>query len=79
LRAAAIVTFCAGLVSVPNMLYFSGPKYSNKQEGVYWALKGSVSFYILRVLGPSMKIHSQPYQFVGDLYRFKIRALCQLH
>ena len=43
LRAVAIVTFLAGLVSLPNMLYFRGEEYSNYQEGVPWALKGSVS------------------------------------
>jgi len=46
LRAIALVTFVAGLVSIPNMLYFSGEEYSNGQEGVHWALKGSVSFLL---------------------------------
>lgn len=43
LRAVGIVTFIAGLVSLPNILYFRSFEYSNRQEGVHWALKGSVS------------------------------------
>lgn len=41
LRAVGIVTFIAGLVSLPNILYFRSSDYSNRQEGVHWALKGS--------------------------------------
>lgn len=41
LRAVGIVTFVAGLVSLPNILYFGSSEYSNGQEGVHWALKGS--------------------------------------
>jgi hypothetical protein len=43
LRAVAVVTFLGGLVSLPNILYFRSSGYSNGQEGVHWALKGSVS------------------------------------
>ncbi len=43
LRVLMIVMFCAGLVSIPNLIYFSGSDYSDGQEGVHWALKGSVS------------------------------------
>lgn len=41
LRAVGIVTFIAGLVSLPNILYFHSSEYSNGQEGVHWALMGS--------------------------------------
>jgi len=41
LRAVMILLFIAGLVSIPNFLYFSGPEYSNNQENIFWALRGS--------------------------------------
>ncbi len=41
LRAVMILLFIAGLVSIPNFIYFSGPEYSNNQENVFWALRGS--------------------------------------
>ena len=40
-RAIMLLLILAGLVSIPNMLYFSGSEYSNNQNGVFWALKGS--------------------------------------
>lgn len=49
LRAVGIVTLIAGLVSLPNILYFRSSEYSNRQEGVHWALKGSVSFRIYKL------------------------------
>ena len=34
LRAITILTFFAGLLNIPNLMYFSGPDYSNGQPGV---------------------------------------------
>jgi len=45
LRAVAFVTFVAGLVSIPNMMYFMGSEYSNNQQDVNFFLKGTVSSF----------------------------------
>jgi len=42
LRAVIIMTLIAGLINIPNMLYFSGPEYSdNSQNDINWYLVGS--------------------------------------
>ncbi len=41
LRALMLLLLLAGLVSIPNILYFSSSEYSNGQQNVHWALKGS--------------------------------------
>ncbi|KAI2497599.1 Calcium-activated chloride channel [Fragilaria crotonensis] len=41
LRALTILTFLAGLLNIPNFIYFSGPEYSNSQPGIPDLLKGS--------------------------------------
>ncbi len=50
LRSVAIVLFIAGLISIPNMVYFSGEKYSKGQHGVSWPVKGSVSVTTMMIL-----------------------------
>lgn len=37
----AILMFLAGLMNIPNMIYFASNEYSDSQEGVSWYLKGS--------------------------------------
>ena len=44
LTAVGLVTFVAGLVSIPNIIYFSGDDYSENQVDVPFILRGSVSF-----------------------------------
>jgi len=41
LRAVAFITLIAGLISIPNILYYASDKYSNSQPGVNFLLKGS--------------------------------------
>jgi hypothetical protein len=41
LRSIMILTFVAGLLNIPNLIYFSGPDYSDNQEGLRDSLKGS--------------------------------------
>lgn len=41
LRALTILTFLAGILNIPNFIYFSGPEYSNSQSGIPDLLKGS--------------------------------------
>lgn len=42
LRMLVILMFLAGLISIPNMIYFSSSSYSlNQQSGSGWALRGS--------------------------------------
>jgi len=41
LKSVVILMFIAGLISIPNILYFSGSDYSANQPGVIWQLKGS--------------------------------------
>ena len=41
LVASAILMILAGLMNIPNMLYFQSDDYSKGQEGISWFLKGS--------------------------------------
>lgn len=41
LRALMILTLVAGILNIPNFIYFSGPDYSDSQEGLPDLLKGS--------------------------------------
>ena len=41
LLGMVFITLVAGLINIPNILYFAGNEYSNGQLGVNWALKGS--------------------------------------
>lgn len=41
LRAIAFITFVAGCINIPNILYFAGEDYSANQPGVSTLLKGS--------------------------------------
>ena len=41
LRGIAFITLVAGLINLPNILYFAGEEYSKNQLGVGWALRGS--------------------------------------
>ena len=41
LRACAILCLIAGLINIPNILYFFSPEYSNSQPNVKYYLKGS--------------------------------------
>ncbi|KAL7519390.1 hypothetical protein ACHAWX_004152 [Stephanocyclus meneghinianus] len=41
LRGVAFISLVAGLINVPNIMYFSSPHYSEGQSGVPWFLKGS--------------------------------------
>ena len=33
----------AGIMNIPNFLFFAGPDYSNRQEGTAWHLRGSAA------------------------------------
>jgi hypothetical protein len=41
LRAMTVLTLLAGLINIPNLIYFSGPDYSESQPGVNPLLQGS--------------------------------------
>jgi len=41
LRAITVLTLVCGLLNIPNFIYFSGPDYSDNQNGVPRLLKGS--------------------------------------
>lgn len=41
LRAITILMLLAGIMNIPNFIYFGSNEYSNRQEGVQWFLKGS--------------------------------------
>ena len=41
LRAMTVLMLLAGIISIPNLIYFSGPDYSQSQPGVISLLKGS--------------------------------------
>lgn len=41
MQAMGIVTFVAGLLSIPNIIYYSSDTYSDNQDGVSAHLKGS--------------------------------------
>lgn len=41
LRFIFLLTFLAGLLNIPNLIYYSGEEYSNSQVGVPDLLKGS--------------------------------------
>jgi hypothetical protein len=41
LRAITVLTFCAGLLNIPNLIYFSSESYSSGQDGVIPLLQGS--------------------------------------
>jgi hypothetical protein len=41
LRAMTLLTLLAGLINIPNLIYFSGPEYSDSQPGVNPLLQGS--------------------------------------
>lgn len=43
LKAVGLLTFVAGLVSIPNIVYFSGDDYSENQVNIPFLLRGSVS------------------------------------
>jgi hypothetical protein len=42
LRAMTVLMLLAGLMNIPNFLYFGSDEYSNSQEGVAWYLKGKL-------------------------------------
>ena len=41
LLGVAFITLVAGLINIPNIMYFAGEEYSAGQPGVSWALRGS--------------------------------------
>ena len=41
LRAITVMTFLAGLINIPNIIFYSGSEYSAGQPDVPWLLKGS--------------------------------------
>jgi hypothetical protein len=41
LRSIMILTFIAGIINIPNMVYFASDTYSQGQEGVHLLIKGS--------------------------------------
>ncbi|KAL7538232.1 hypothetical protein ACHAXR_008380 [Thalassiosira sp. AJA248-18] len=41
LRSITLLSFIAGLINIPTMMYFASEEYSQGQEGVGFALKGS--------------------------------------
>lgn len=41
LRSIMILTFIAGIINIPNMMYFASERYSQGQEGVHLLIKGS--------------------------------------
>ena len=41
LRSTLILTLIAGIINIPNMIYFASDKYSNGQNGVNILIKGS--------------------------------------
>lgn len=43
LRSIIMLTFVAGVISIPNMIYFAGDKYSHGQEGVDILIRGSAA------------------------------------
>ena len=45
LRGIALLSFLAGILNIPNLLYYAGPDYSQNQEGgdVPWFLRGSAA------------------------------------
>lgn len=43
LRSIMILSIVAGLINIPNMLYFAGEKYSQGQDGVSLLIRGSAS------------------------------------
>jgi len=43
LRAFTVLLIIAGLMNIPNIIFFSGEQYSRGQEGINWMLKGSAA------------------------------------
>lgn len=71
LLGVAFITLVAGLINLPNMIYFAGDDYSNNQVGVHWALKGSaVCTEMVWVPCPSCEIDNfmrSPEKIAGKL------------
>jgi hypothetical protein len=43
LRSTIMLTFIAGVINIPNMVYFASDKYSHGQEGVDVLIRGSAA------------------------------------
>ncbi len=43
LRAFTLLLILAGIMNIPNFMFFAGPKYSDRQKGMAWWLKGSAA------------------------------------
>jgi len=43
LRAFFVLLILAGIMNIPNILFFAGSDYSNEQKGMKWHLKGSAA------------------------------------
>lgn len=41
LAGLVVICFVAGLINIPNIIYFAGKEYSNSQPGLPFLMKGS--------------------------------------
>ena len=74
LLGVSFITLVAGLINLPNILYFAGEEYSSGQPGVSWALRGSaVCTEMVWVPCPSCEMDDfrrSPERIAGELELF---------
>jgi hypothetical protein len=71
LLGVSFITLVAGLINLPNIMYFAGDEYSNGQPGVSWSLRGSaVCTEMVWVPCPTCEMVDflrSPERFAGEL------------